>query len=116
MKISISFALSCFLFFAFMASTNAQSIAVTTASEALSEMTILVKVTGVGCSNDVRSIAANIEKLDGVNTCTVIKKAAVTRFEVNFNPAMVTEENIHAAVEATPGCSNQSSRPYQVKI
>ena len=116
MKLSLPFALSCILFFAFAINTQAQSVASETAKEMTSEKTILVKVTGVGCSTDVRTIAANINKLNGVNTCTVIKKAAVTRFEVNFNPAIVSEQKIHATVEDTPGCSNQSSRPYQVKI
>ena len=115
MKISLSILLSSFLFFACSINAQAQHVASDTTATT-TERTILVKVTGVGCSNDVRSIAANVEKLDGVNACTVIKKAAVTRYEVRFDPAIVSEEAIHAAVEATPGCSNQASRPYQVKI
>lgn len=116
MKKYLPFVLSCFLFFAFVVNTQAQKNVIETAAEMTTEKTILVKVTGVGCSTDVRTIAANIEKMDGVSSCAIIKKAAVTRFEVNFNPAIVTEHEIHARVEDTPGCSNQKSRPYQVKI
>ena len=38
--------------------------------------TITVKVKGVGCSNDVKSIALNVKKLTGVNTCEVGKNIA----------------------------------------
>lgn len=77
--------------------------------------TIAVKVKGVGCSKDIKSISANVEKLDGVSSCKTLKKGATTTFEVILSPSMVTEEAIHAAIEGTAGCQNPNDRPYKVK-
>ncbi len=79
------------------------------------EKTINVKVKGVGCSADIKSISANVEKLDGVSSCKSIKKGATTTFEVVLLSSLVTEESIHAAIEGTGGCKNPNDRPYKVK-
>lgn len=131
MKISFSVALACLFFFAIAPQLQAQKTTTPAAATAVSapraaavereasvatEKTITVKVTGVGCYSDVRTIAGNVQKMAGVNSCEVIKKAAVTRFEVSYNPTMVTEEAIYKTVEDTPGCKNPASRPYEVKL
>lgn len=77
--------------------------------------TIEVKVKGVGCADDIKSIAANVEKLEGVSRCKTVKKGAVTKFEVYLLPSMVNVDAIHAAIEDTPGCQNPNDRPYKVK-
>lgn len=74
-----------------------------------------IKVKGVTCANDLKTIADNVEKLNGVNHCKAEKPGATTRFEVKYNPALVTAKEIHAAIEATAGCKNPNDRPYKVK-
>ena len=106
-----------FLIILGMATTSntafSQSNTATTQVEA--DKTISVKVKGVGCSKDIKSISANVEKLDGVSSCKTLKKGATTTFEVILSPSMVTEEAIHAAIEGTGGCENPNDRPYKVK-
>ena len=84
--------------------------------EANAETTLTVKVKGVGCATDIKMIRDNVEKLDGVSKCEVVKKGATTSFNVTYVPELVKEESIHAAVEDTPGCENPNDRPYKVKI
>jgi copper chaperone CopZ len=78
--------------------------------------TITVKVTGVGCSSDVRSIGNMVEKLEGVTACEVEKRGATTRFSVSYNPDVACTDDIYSAIEDTPGCKNPNDRPYRVKL
>ena len=78
--------------------------------------TLSVKVKGVGCATDCKTICSNVEKLDGVSSFTTVKKGATTTFEAKYDPSLVTEEQINAAVENTGGCTNPDSRPYKVKL
>ena len=77
--------------------------------------TIEVKVKGVGCADDIKSIAASVENLAGVSRCKTIKKGATTKFEVYMLPSMISKAAIHEAIEGTPGCKNPNDRPYKVK-
>lgn len=77
--------------------------------------TIEVKVKGVGCADDIKSISKSVQELEGVSSCKTLKKGAVTKFEVNMFSSIVTEEAIFAAIEDTPGCKNPNDRPYKVK-
>lgn len=112
MKLFLSFLLtvSCCIFFT--AEASAQN-AVATKSSAT---TITVKVTGVGCSTDVRTIGTSVEKLAGVSSCEAAKRGAVTRFVVSYNPDVVCEDDIYQVIQDTPGCKNPNDRPYRVKI
>ena len=76
---------------------------------------IKVKVKGVGCSKDIKSIAASVKELDGVQSCEVGKKGATTTYNVAYDPSMVTKRQIEDAIEDTPGCKNPNDRPYKVK-
>jgi len=78
--------------------------------------TLSVKVKGVGCATDCKTICSNVEKLEGVSSSSTLKKGATTTFEVKYNPTLVSEEQIHAAIENTGGCTNPDSRPYKVKL
>ena len=80
------------------------------------DKTIKVKVKGVGCSRDIKAILNNVGSVIGVKTCETLKKGATTTFSVTFNPALASEKAIYSAVEATPGCSNQTALPYKVKL
>lgn len=77
--------------------------------------TISVKVKGVGCEQDIKTIAANVEKLEGVISCMSPKKGATTTFKVKINPALVTKDAINAAIEGTGGCEDPNTRPYKIK-
>jgi copper chaperone CopZ len=74
-----------------------------------------IKVKGVTCSGDLKTIAGNVEKLEGVASCVAEKPGATTIFEVKFNPTQVTEKQIYAAIEGTEGCKDPRDRPYKVK-
>lgn len=107
------------LFFLFALTFTPSIIGAQATSKALpaleSVKTIEVKVKGVGCADDIVSISANVEKLEGVSRCKTVKKGATTKFEIYLLPSMVSEEAIHAAIENTPGCKNPDDRPYKVK-
>ncbi len=113
MKYILSFclfvAVSCFTSTTVMAQTAA-----TSATSSIQSLT--VKVTGVGCNTDVKTIGAAVEQLDGVSSCSAAKRGAVTRFVVQYDPQVVCEDDIFQAVENTPGCKNPNDRPYRVKI
>ncbi len=96
----------------------AQTSAATTESQEVVEAdkTIKVKVKGVGCSRDLKAILNNVGSVIGVRTCETLKKGATTTFSVTYNPTVASEKAIYSAVEATPGCSNQTARPYKVKL
>ncbi len=74
-----------------------------------------IKVKGVTCANDLKTIAGNVEKLNGVISCKAEKPGPTTRFAVRYNAALVTEKEINAAIEATEGCDDPNERPYKVK-
>lgn len=78
--------------------------------------TITLKVKGVTCAGDLKDISASVEKLEGVISCKALKGGPTSSFEVTFNPAIVSEATIHAAVESTAGCENPADRPYKVKL
>ena len=80
-----------------------------------STKTITVKVKGVTCSGDLKTIAGNVEKLAGVTQCKTGKMGATSSFEVSYNPAKVNVKDIHTAIESTSGCENPNDRPYKVK-
>ena len=115
MKFSKLFLVSIALMTATISTSYAQSNSAET-QVADTTQTIKVKVTGVGCSNDLKSISANVEKLDGVTSCDVGKAGATTTFVVSFNPALTKEEDIHAAIQNTGGCHNPEEKPYRVKL
>lgn len=86
------------------------------AASAPAPATLKVKVKGVGCSMDLKTLAERVEALDGVTTCTPVKRGAVTTFEVAHDPAVASADKIHATIENTAGCTAPESRPYKVKL
>jgi len=116
--IKTSFILLSLLFLA--TSINAQTTATTndtpTTVVAVKAKTIKVKVKGVGCARDIQAISMNVAKVEGVSICETLKKGATTTFSVTYNPSVAEEKAIYTAVEDTPGCSNQTARPYKVKM
>lgn len=100
-----------------MASTNlAFSQSTSIAQSEIAPTTSTVSVKGITCSKDLAMISDSVEKLEGVNICKAAKKGATSKFEVTFNPALVSEKEIHAAIEATGSCEDPNERPYKVKL
>jgi len=79
-------------------------------------VTSTIKVKGVGCATDLQMICTNVEKLNGVSSFKSTKQGAVTTFEAKYDPALITEKEIHAAIENTGDCTNPEARPYKVKL
>lgn len=79
-------------------------------------ITSTIAVKGITCSKDLGMISDNVKKLPGVSSCEVAKKGATSKFEVKFDPALVTEKEIYAAIEGTGSCENPNERPYKVKL
>lgn len=77
--------------------------------------TATIKVKGITCSMDLKMISANVEKVKGVSSCKAGKQGTTTTFEVKYNPALVTEKEIFAAIENTGSCENPDERPYKIK-
>lgn len=77
--------------------------------------TATIKVKGITCSMDLKMVSANIEKVKGVSSCKAGKQGTTTAFEVKYNPALVTEKQIYAAIEGTGSCENPNERPYKIK-
>lgn len=76
---------------------------------------INIKVKGITCSNDLKTISANVEKLAGVNTCKSGKMGTTSSFEIKFNPTKISEKEIYTVIENTGGCENPDDKPYKVK-
>ncbi len=101
---------------AFAQSTTVTAVTPETETEADNTKSITIKVKGITCGMDLKSISTNVEKLEGVSSCTAEKAAATSAFEVKFDPALVTEKQIYSAIEDTGGCKNPADRPYKVKL
>ncbi|MHA7944048.1 hypothetical protein ACJOV8_013310 [Formosa sp. 3Alg 14/1] len=114
MKLSHIFALTITFTLASTTVTFAQSSEEKT-EITVSTKTISPKVKGITCSSDLKTISANVQKLEGVNTCVPGKTGPTTQFEIAFNPALVSEQDIFTAIQNTAGCEDPNDRPYKVK-
>ena len=81
----------------------------------LTDSTITIKVKGVTCSNDLKTLADNVKELKGVSDCKTGKMGPTSVFKITFNPALVSTKEIYKAIENTGGCSDPNERPYKVK-
>lgn len=84
-------------------------------SQTDSTKTITLKVKGLHCADDIKTISDNVTKLKGVSGCTAGSPGATTSFNVKFAPARINENDIRTAIESTPGCDNPNEKPYKVK-
>ena len=96
--------------FLFLAAIHTSSFATS-----FSDSTITIKVKGVTCSNDLKTLSDNVMQLKGVSACKPGKAGPVSVFKVTFNPALVGTKEIFKAIESTAGCSDPEERPYKVK-
>ncbi len=103
------------IIFTFTAQITSAQTTATPTQETATLKTSAIKVKGVTCKNDLATIAGNVEKLKGVSTFKADKAGPTTTFQIKFNPLLVSEKEIFAAIEATPGCEDPKDRPYKVK-
>ncbi len=96
-------------------STNSVFSQSKTAQVKDSTETIIIKVKGADCSEDLKIMSVNIKKQKGVSSCKVIKEGVTSSFEVKYNPALITKKEIYAVIENTSGCDNPNEKPYTVK-
>ena len=97
---------------------NAQTsnVANTESTQQQETSTLVLKVSGANCNNDLRTLAQRVKAVDGVYNCeTVGKRGVNTKFKVDFNPGLISEKEIRTAFESTPGCSDPNEFPYKVK-
>lgn len=81
-----------------------------------SDSTITIKVKGVTCNNDLKTLANNVKEVKGVSDCKPGKAGPVSVFKITYNPALVNTTDIYKAIENTGGCSDPNDRPYKVKL
>ncbi len=105
-----------FIFLIFFHSNHISAQTNAEPSSASVTLDISLKVKGITCSNDLKTISDNVAKIKGVTGCTPGKKGATSTFIVTYNPALVSEKDIVEVIEDTPGCKNPKDRPYKVKI
>lgn len=78
--------------------------------------TVVLKVSGVTCGHDLKTLSERLKAVDGVYNCeTVGKRGVKTSFSVEYNPGVITEKDIRSAFESTPGCTDPNELPYKVK-
>lgn len=81
----------------------------------LTDSTITIKVKGINCNKDLKTLSDNVKQLKGVSDCTPVKAGPTSDFKITYNPALVSTNEIYKAIENTGGCSDPDSRPYKVK-
>jgi len=80
-----------------------------------STKTLTLKVKGITCSMDLKTISTNVEKLKGIGSCKAGKMGTTSSFIIIYNPYLVAEKDINTAIENTGGCEDPNDRPYKVK-
>ena len=97
----------------------AQTSDVATQTEQQAEQeksTVSLKVSGITCGHDLKTLNEKLKAIKGVYNCeTVGRRGVKTNFKVDYNPNLITEKEIRAAFEGTPGCEDPNEFPYKVK-
>jgi copper chaperone CopZ len=103
------FIAACFTFIGSGASATAQETSA-------KDTTITVKVAGVTCGGDLPTICKYVEKESGIlEIKSVGKVAAVSTFEVKYDPAKISFEQVVAKIEDSPSCDAPKKKPFRVK-
>lgn len=113
-------AVACFSIIALSSVASAQQESVsasTTATAAIEkDTTITVKVLGVTCGGDLPVICKYVQQEKGIlEIKSVGKPAAVSTFEVRYNPALISFEQVVAKLEDSPSCDAPKTKPFKVK-
>ena len=81
----------------------------------VTDTTITLKVKGLTCSNDLKTIALNVKEIKGVSECKPGKLGPTSSYKITYNPALVNKKEVVAIIENTPGCGDGDEKPYKVK-
>ncbi|RTY67096.1 heavy-metal-associated domain-containing protein [Flavobacterium sp. LB2P53] len=111
----MKFIKSLVLVFIILITSTSIAFAQKTTQNTDSTKTVTIKVKGITCSMDLKMIAANVEKLKGVSSCKSGKMGTTSSFQITFNPAIVTEIEIHKTIENTGSCENPEEKIYKIK-
>jgi copper chaperone CopZ len=79
------------------------------------DTTITLKVKGLTCSNDLKTIATNVKEIKGVTACKPGKLGPTSSYKITFDPSVVNRNELVAVIENTPGCGDGDEKPYKVK-
>ena len=80
------------------------------------DTTVTIQVAGITCAGDLPIICERVKKEKGVAGCKADTKAAATsKFDVTYNPALITYQQIIDAVQDAPSCDFPNEKPYRVK-
>lgn len=95
--------------------TFSQSAETESISTTDSLKTTIVKVKGITCAMDLKTISGNVEKMQGVSSFVTKRQGATSVFELTYLPTAVSENEIFETIENTPGCEDPNDRPYKIK-
>lgn len=89
--------------------------AIAQSAKAPSDTIITIKVKGVTCSADLKTLSGNVMELKGVSNCQPGKVGPTSTFKISYNTALVSTKEIFQAIENTGGCHDPNEKPYKVK-
>lgn len=82
-----------------------------------SDTTIVIKVSGITCGGDLPIISSHVMEKEGISSCEAVgAAAAVTKFQISYDPSVAKLEDIIAGVETAPSCDFPDTFPYKVKV
>lgn len=106
-------ALVLFIMFAFAQTISSQTIY---HKQSQKDTTISIRVAGITCGSDLPIICERVKKEKGVADCKASSKAATTtKFDVTYNPKLLSYQQIVDAVQDAPSCDYPNEKPYRVK-
>lgn len=77
--------------------------------------TAVIKVNNLHCNGDMPTIKKRLLNQDGVEDVKFTEREGErSTFTITYHSSATTETNIEKAIEATPGCDDQSETPYRV--
>lgn len=80
------------------------------------DTTITLKVAGITCPGNLVEINKHVGEMEGVVNCEAITNpAAVTKFQVTYDPTAIRMEEVIAGVETTESCDVPGAYPFKVK-
>lgn len=80
------------------------------------DTTITIQVSGITCEGDLPIICERVKKEKGIADCKAVTKAAATsKFDVTYNPKLITYQQVVDAVQDAPSCDFPKEKPYRVK-
>ena len=109
------FSIAIVLLFGFNPAAFGQTADVNNTSET-GVMKYELKVKGAGCKTDLGMIVSNVQKLEGVKSCKVVKHGATSTLEVAYHAREVNFKTIKSTIENTGTCEDPDARRYKVKL